>query len=97
VGNVSSPPITISGTLASLPSRACLTLSMRWPTSIRTPGNATLRPHATAMPLLNPELEHRRRLTPIVTHCKMLSLYRLCHHLVCSYPLLPPMIKQENR
>jgi hypothetical protein len=33
-------------------------------------------------------------------HCyayKMLSLYRLCHHLVCSYPLFPPMIKQENR
>jgi hypothetical protein len=38
-----------------------------------------------------------RRLTPIVMNCKMPTLYRLCHHLVCSYPLLPPMIKQENR
>jgi hypothetical protein len=28
---------------------------------------------------------------------QMLSLYRLCHHLVCSYLLLPPINKEENR
>ena len=65
------------------------------------PGNASSSRRQVARRLnarsRPPELEHRGRLTPIVTHYKMLSLYRLCHHLVCSYPLLPPMIKQENR
>jgi hypothetical protein len=42
-------------------------------------------------------MEHRGWLTAIVIHRKMLSLYRLCHHLVCSYPLLPPIIKEEKR
>lgn len=47
---------------------------------------AYLRQHAIDMPLLNPELKHRGLLTPIVTHYKMLSLYRLCHHLERSWP-----------
>jgi hypothetical protein len=42
-------------------------------------------------------MEHRGWLTAIVSHRKTLSLYRLCHHLVYSYPLLPPMIKEEKR
>jgi hypothetical protein len=48
------------------------------------------------MPLLNPELEHSGAINGHCDAYKMLSLYQLCHHLVCSYPLLPPMITQEN-
>jgi hypothetical protein len=47
-----------------------------------------------ALPPVWPVFKSRWRdqwLSP--THCKMLSSYRLSHHLVCSYLLLPPMIK----
>jgi hypothetical protein len=52
---------------------------------------------ASRLPAVTLKPEHHGRLTAIVTHCKMPSLYRLCHHLVYSYLLLPPMIKEENR
>ena len=50
----------------------------------------------SAMPLLNPELEHRGERSTIVTPAKS-EFNQFCHHLVCSYPMLPPMITPENR